>query len=118
MAAIFGAITLSSLDELRDQKYEINQKEQELISSSIKSTGLIAEAEYAKATILKNQNNNIAAFNSYFKAINRAREVEKIRQSKQASKKKKHDPDWLINTSRESVWQRIVHGWYHFKKNL
>ena len=104
MAAIFGAITLSSIDELQAQKIEIDTKEQQLISSSIKSTGLIAEAEYVKATILKNQDNNIEAFNSYFKAINRAHEVENLRQGKQASKNKKHDPDWLINTTRESVW--------------
>jgi len=110
-AAIFGVITLNSLDELSLQKEKIREKEQVLINSQADSTGLIAEAEYAKANLFNNQQDNISAFNSYYKAINRARESGQIRRGKLAaeedqrsSKDQAFDPNWLSNIFRQSTW--------------
>ena len=111
VAAIFGVITLNSLDELSLQKSAIRDKEQVLIKSKADSAGLIAETEYAKANLLSQQANNTAALNSYFKAITRSRESGDIRRGTLAADEQQRNdelnklsPEWLVNLFRQPSW--------------
>jgi len=110
-AAIFGVITLNSLSELSAQRDEISKKEQILIKSNAASTALIAETEYAKANLLSNQKNNIAALASYYKSITRARESGEIRRGNVAAdveqRSEKNDTlntKWLADTLSQANW--------------
>jgi len=110
-AAIFGVITLNSLDELSAQRNQIHEKEQVLIKSKADSTALIAETEYAKANLLSNQKNNVTALASYYKSITRARESGDIRrgvlaadEDQRSEKNKKSNAKWLENTLKQPNW--------------
>ena len=102
LAAIFGAITLNSLDELAEQENKIQQQQQRLTSESIKNTGLIAEAEYAKASLLQQQQNYIAALGNLYKTFQRAKQVENIRLDKPG--KKSIEQNWLAKTLQQPQW--------------
>jgi len=110
-AAFFGVITLNSLDELATQRYEVREQKQILIKSKADSTALIAETEFAKASLLNKQNNSTEALKSYFKAINNARVSGDIRRGKVAADEEQRDneknkvyADWITDTFRQPTW--------------